>query len=72
MTIKENPINCKKNKMKNQKLKLALKNVSKKNESFQVLGIEEIRTVKGGTKESSLDPGECTSSNCQMTNCGWN
>jgi hypothetical protein len=49
-----------------------LKNVSKKNESFQVLGIEEIRTVKGGTKESGLDPGECTSSNCQMTNCGWN
>ncbi|MDR6464771.1 hypothetical protein [Chryseobacterium sediminis] len=59
--------------MKNQKLKLALKNVSsQKNEPFKVLGIEEIRTIKGGTKESSLDPGECTSGNCQSTNCGWN
>lgn len=59
--------------MKNSKLKLALKSVaSKKNKSFEVLGIEEIQTVKGGLKGKDLSSGECTSSNCQMTNCGWN
>ncbi|AZZ58462.1 hypothetical protein OKE80_10465 [Riemerella anatipestifer] len=63
--------------MKNSKLKSALKNViCKNNKSFEVLGIEEIQTVKGGCnggpKNNSIGSGQCTSANCQSTNCGWN
>lgn len=61
--------------MKNPKLKLALKNVvSKKNKSFEVLGIEEIQTIKGGKQDPTKDAisSGCTSANCQNTNCGWN
>lgn len=53
--------------MKNLKLKKALKKV-KNNDSFEKLGIEEIRTVKGG----QVPPSGCTSGNCSMQNCGWN
>lgn len=62
--------------MKNSKLKSALKNViCKNNKSFEVLGIEEIQTVKGGHNGGPKDKGVgsgCTSANCQSTNCGWN
>jgi len=58
--------------MKNQKLRSALENVSKKpSNSFEQLGIENIRTIKGGISGKGGDTG-CSDTNCPNVNCGWN
>lgn len=60
--------------MKNKNLKLALEKAKKqKTSNFSKLGLDEIQTIKGGkVGEDNLSNGDCTSSNCQNTNCGWN
>ncbi len=59
--------------MKNQKLKNALRSISKNSSnSIEELGIEKIQTIKGGKgKDKELGSG-CTGTNCPSVNCGWN
>lgn len=58
--------------MKNQKLRNALEKVSKKpSNSFEQLGIEKIRTVKGGINGNG-GLSSCSGTNCPQVNCGWN